>query len=365
MSAIEIIPLNFGQRSYSITIGSGAIKALKNFVVNLAGRKIVVVTNQTVAAIYLETLKKLIAHSKSEISIITVADGEQYKTFTTLESICGQLLALQCDRKTVLIALGGGVIGDMTGFAAAIYQRGIDFIQVPTTLLAQVDSSIGGKTAVNHSLGKNMIGAFHQPIAVFSDTDTFATLQEREFAAGMAEVIKHGLIIAPDYVDWLESNQTQIISREPSALTKMVCWSCEIKADVVQRDERETTGLRALLNLGHTFGHAIETSAGYGNYLHGEAVAMGTVLAAEYSREYCGLSIDEVNRIKALFKAFGLPIHAPPISANDMLIKMLHDKKNESNQVGLVLLNRIGDAVFQRATSVERLKNFLEHTMPH
>jgi 3-dehydroquinate synthase len=281
---------------------------------------------------------------------VILPDGEQYKTWATLNLIFDALLGSHCERGTTLIALGGGVIGDMGGFAAACYQRGMPFIQVPTTLLAQVDSSVGGKTAINHPLGKNMIGAFYQPRLVLADLDTLDTLPDRELAAGLAEVIKYGLIRDPEFFVWLEKNLDALTARDKTALAHAVARSCANKAAVVAADEREA-GERALLNLGHTFGHAIETGLGYGEWLHGEAVAAGTLIAAELSARLGWLTAADVGRIERLFIRAGLPVSAPQLGAERYLELMRHDKKVEDGKLRLVLLERIGRAVVTDSAS--------------
>jgi 3-dehydroquinate synthase len=281
---------------------------------------------------------------------VILPDGEQYKTWATLNLIFDALLGSHCERGTTLIALGGGVIGDMGGFAAACYQRGMPFIQVPTTLLAQVDSSVGGKTAINHPLGKNMIGAFYQPRLVLADIDTLDTLPDRELAAGLAEVIKYGLIRDPEFFVWLEKNLDALTARDKTALAHAVARSCANKAEVVAADEREA-GERALLNLGHTFGHAIETGLGYGEWLHGEAVAAGTLIAAELSARLGWLTADDVRRIERLFIRAKLPVSAPQLGGERYLELMRHDKKVEDGKLRLVLLERIGRAVVTDSAS--------------
>jgi 3-dehydroquinate synthase len=366
MPANMIQPLNIelGNHSYPIYVGENAHACLSELRQHLEGRAAFVITNPTVAPLYLPNLLKHLTPLVRQVEVIEVPDGEQYKTVETLAHICGELLKLQADRRSILVALGGGVVGDITGFAASIYQRGISFIQVPTTLLAQVDSSIGGKTAINHPLGKNMIGAFHQPIAVFSNTQCFNTLPNREFAAGMAEVIKHGLILDSGYYEWIKTNRAPIQQRDAEVLRQMVVRSCEIKASVVKQDERETKGLRALLNLGHTFGHAIESATQYKAYLHGEAVAIGTVIAAHYSCEHHGLLSAFAKDIEHTFASFGLPTHlessSKHITAKVLVSYMLNDKKNDSNLINLIVLPQLGKANFQKGVSAQQVERFLE-----
>ena len=311
---------------------------------HLGSHRAAIVTNDVVAPLYLERVERALAQARATTTRIIVTDGEQAKDWRTLERVFDQLLAARCGRDTVLVALGGGVVGDLAGFAAAIYQRGIPFIQVPTTLLAQVDSSVGGKTAINHPRGKNMVGAFHQPLAVISDTATLDTLPKRELRAGLAEVIKHGLILDRSFADWLDHNLAALLARERSALAHAVRRSCELKAQVVAADERET-GLRAILNFGHTFGHAFEAGAGYGEWLHGEAVAAGMVMAAELSARVGLLSRADAARVRALIARAGLPVAGPALSAERILELMQVDKKAVAGRIRFVLLNGIGAAL--------------------
>jgi 3-dehydroquinate synthase len=290
---------------------------------------------------------------------VVLPDGEQYKTWETLNQIFDALLGARCERNTTLIALGGGVIGDMGGFSAACYQRGMPFIQVPTTLLSQVDSSVGGKTAINHPLGKNMIGAFYQPKLVLADLSTLDTLPDRELKAGLAEVIKYGLIRDPEFFLWLENNLERLLVRDKDALAYAVYRSCANKAEVVAADEREN-GERALLNLGHTFGHAIETGLGYGEWLHGEAVAAGTLIAAELSCRMGWLDAGAVQRIENIFVRAGLPVMGPALGAAQYLDLMSHDKKVQDGKLRLVLLKGIGKAVLSDAASLEQIAGAIE-----
>jgi 3-dehydroquinate synthase len=296
-----------------------------------------VVSNETVAPLYYQKLLPNLTHC--DVSSINLPDGETYKTVATMQAILDALVESRAGRDVCLVALGGGVVGDITGFAAACYMRGVDFIQVPTTLLAQVDSSVGGKTGVNHAQGKNLIGAFHQPQVVLIDTDTLGTLPDRELSAGLAEVIKHGAICDPGFFAWLESNIVALLRRDPDALEHAIRRCCEIKAEVVAEDEREA-GRRATLNFGHTFGHAIEHSQGYGEWLHGEAVAAGMIMAAKLS----GIEDADVRRLTNLVEAAGLPIVPPPIAAPDWKSAMGMDKKVQGKQLRFVLLNTIGDS---------------------
>jgi 3-dehydroquinate synthase len=330
-----------GSRSYPIVIGRGVLDDPGLLERHVGGGKVAIVTNTTVAPLYLERLAApLRAHGREVVEIV-LPDGEQYKTWESLNLVFDALLANKCDRKTTLVALGGGVIGDMTGFAAATYMRGVPFVQVPTTLLAQVDSSVGGKTGINHPLGKNMIGAFYQPRAVMADTATLDTLPPRELSAGLAEVIKHGAILDAQFFDWIEHNIGKLVARDPQALAHAVARSCEIKADVVRKDERES-GLRAVLNFGHTFGHAIEAGMGYGAWLHGEAVGCGMVMAADLSHRLGYIDAAALERVRALVKAAGLPVTAPDLGAERWIELMEVDKKNEGGAIKFILLKPLG-----------------------
>ena len=340
---MRTLTVDLAERSYPIHIGSDLLTQAQLFTPHIVGRQVAIVTNTTVAPLYLQQLRETLHNY--EITEIVLPDGEAYKNWETLHLIFDGLLADKHNRKTTLIALGGGVIGDMTGFAAACYQRGVNFIQVPTTLLSQVDSSVGGKTGINHPLGKNMVGAFYQPQAVVIDTATLHTLPSRELSAGLAEVIKYGLIHDEPFLAWLEDNIEKICQLDNQALIEPIERSCSAKAQVVSADERET-GVRATLNLGHTFGHAIETEQGYGVWLHGEAVAAGTVMALEMSRQLGWLTEQQRNRgIRILVRA-GLPVIPPQdMTAETFLTHMAVDKKNVDGQIRLVLLHALGDAV--------------------
>jgi 3-dehydroquinate synthase len=341
---MQTLTVKLGERSYPIHIGHGLIELAELILPHLKRKQVAIVSNTTVAPLYMEKLAApLRAHGVSVLPIV-LPDGEQYKTAETLNSVYDALLKSRCERRTTIIALGGGVIGDMAGYAAATYLRGVPFIQVPTTLLSQVDSSVGGKTGINHPLGKNMIGAFYQPQLVVADTDTLNTLPDRELSAGLAEVIKYGLIRDPEFFTWLENNISQLVKREPGALAYAIQRSCANKAAVVAADERES-GERALLNLGHTFGHAIENGMGYGVWLHGEAVAAGTMLAADMSRRLGWLKNAEVERIARLFQAAHLPLKAPALGVDTYLDLMGLDKKVADGKIRLVLLQSIGRAV--------------------
>ena len=344
--SVELGSLQEG-RHYPIYIGSGLLGQADLFTRHIVGKQVLVVTNDTVAPLYLEktlaTLHGLNVARRCDTVILP--DGEQHKTLEVLNRIFDALLSKQCDRGVTLVALGGGVIGDMTGFAAACYQRGVDFIQVPTTLLAQVDSSVGGKTGVNHALGKNMIGAFHQPRCVIADIDTLNTLPDRELSAGIAEIIKYGLIGDPEFFGWLEANMDKLLARDTASLMVAVERSCLNKAKVVAADEREG-GVRALLNLGHTFGHAIETGMGYGVWLHGEAVATGMCMAACLSARLGWLSQADVVRTETLIRRANLPFRAPAaLNAARFIELMGVDKKVKEGRIRLVLLKAIGTAI--------------------
>jgi len=348
---MQTLNVALGERSYPIHIGSGLLQHAELFAQHLPKRgKVAVVSNTTVAPLYLDALSQTLAQLGLEVLPIILPDGEIYKNWETLNLIFDALLANHCERKTRLIALGGGVIGDMGGFAAACYQRGMPFIQVPTTLLAQVDSSVGGKTAINHPLGKNMIGAFYQPQLVVADIATLNTLPDRELKAGIAEVIKYGLIRDAEFLTWLESNMAGLLARDPQVLMYAVHRSCAHKAEVVAADERES-GERALLNLGHTFGHAIETGLGYGAWLHGEAVAAGTVMAADLSARLGWLNQEDVARVCQLFTLAGLPTQGPAMPTDDYLALMQHDKKVIDGELRLVLLQALGRAVVSAEAS--------------
>jgi len=340
---MKTLPLDLGDRSYPIYIGAGLLDRPELLSRHIPGTRVAIVTNETVAPLYLARLRTHVVSLKP-VEVV-LPDGEQYKSLEVLNRIFDALLSARCDRRTTIIALGGGVIGDMAGFAAASYQRGVPFIQVPTTLLAQVDSSVGGKTGVNHPLGKNMIGAFYQPRAVIIDTDTLNTLPDRELSSGLAEVIKYGLIRDPDFFSWLEVNLDKLLARDPEALAYAIHRSCLNKAEVVAADERES-GVRATLNLGHSFGHAIETGMGYGNWLHGEAIAAGMVMASDLSRRLKWLSAADITRIEKLIRRARLPVRAPgTLSAARFLELMAVDKKVLDGRLRLVLLKRLGEAV--------------------
>jgi len=359
---MQTLTVNLGDRSYPIHIGAGLLAQAGLIVPHLAQKRVMVVTNTTVAPLYLAQLTATLEAGGVKVAQVVLPDGEAYKNWETLNLIFDALLTDRAERKTTLIALGGGVIGDMTGFAAASYQRGVPFIQIPTTLLSQVDSSVGGKTGINHPLGKNMIGAFYQPKLVLVDTDTLKTLPARELSAGLAEVIKYGLIWDAEFLAWLEANMDKLRALDPAAITHAIYRSCEIKAQVVGEDEREG-GIRAILNLGHTFGHAIETGMGYGNWLHGEAVAAGMVMSAQTSQRLGWISEADVARTRALIRAAGLPDVAPDLGVDTYLEYMGHDKKVEGGKMRFVLLKKLGEAVITGDVPADVLNGVL--TAPH
>lgn len=340
---MKALKVDLGERSYPIYIGADLISQSELFDRHLKCREVLIVTNETVAPFYLEKLCNALPNDRPDVVILK--DGEQYKTLDTLNIIYDKLLSAHHSRGTTLIALGGGVVGDMTGFAAATYQRGVNFLQVPTTMLAQVDSSVGGKTGVNHPMGKNMIGAFHQPVAVVADIQTLLTLPEREYLSGFAEVIKYGLIADLAFYRWLQQRIEQIKNRDLPTLLEVIERSCQNKADVVSRDEREAD-IRAILNLGHTFGHAMETVESYKGLLHGEAVAVGMLMAAELSCRLDWISRAEVDALRTFLVAVGLPIDVPgAMTAENFMAAMTLDKKVSDGVVRLVLLKSIGNAV--------------------
>ncbi|CAH5950733.1 3-dehydroquinate synthase [Citrobacter koseri] len=339
---MERITVTLGERSYPITIAAGLFNEPASFLPLKSGDQVMLVTNETLAPLYLDKIRSVLEQAGVNVDSVILPDGEKYKSLTVLDTVFTALLQKPHGRDTTLVALGGGVIGDLTGFAAASYQRGVRFIQVPTTLLSQVDSSVGGKTAVNHPLGKNMIGAFYQPASVVVDLDCLKTLPARELASGLAEVIKYGIILDGEFFTWLEGNLDALLRLEGPAMAYCIRRCCELKAEVVAADERET-GLRALLNLGHTFGHAIEAEMGYGNWLHGEAVAAGMVMAARTSERLGQFSAADTQRIITLLQRAGLPVHGPrEMSAQAYLPHMLRDKKVLAGEMRLVLPLAIG-----------------------
>ena len=339
---MRTLKLNLSEKSYPIYIGQGLLSQGELLTKHISGKQVMIVTNTTVAPLYLEKVKSLLGDY--QVSEVVLPDGEEHKTLDTVNLIFSALLEARFDRSCTLIALGGGVVGDMTGFAAASYQRGVSFIQIPTTLLSQVDSSVGGKTGVNHVLGKNMIGAFYQPKCVVIDVDTLDTLEDREYSAGMAEIIKYGLLGNIDFLHYLQNNIDGLMSRDKSMIIESVYRSCEDKADIVAQDELEA-GKRALLNLGHTFGHAIENTLGYGNYLHGEAISVGLLMAAKLSQLEDQLSANEVGEIQHLLEKANLPISiSGKITASDFMAAMSVDKKVIDGNIRLILLKKLGDA---------------------
>ena len=337
------VAIELGDRSYDLLIGTGLLGRADSYTGLPTGGDALIVTNTTVGPLYAKALRQALASTYRRIHQVELPDGEAHKDWPTLNRIFDALLAAGCDRKTTLFALGGGVVGDMTGFAAACYMRGVSFVQVPTTLLAQVDSSVGGKTAINHPLGKNMVGAFHQPVRVIADLDVLATLPSREIAAGLAEVIKYGPIADASFLDWIEATLPALVARDPGAMAHAIKRSCEIKAQVVGQDERES-GLRAILNFGHTFGHAIEAGLGYGEWLHGEAVGCGMVMAAELSRRLGLVDAAYVARLAKIIERAGLPVRGPALGPERYLELMRHDKKAEGGEIRFVVIESPGRA---------------------
>ena len=358
------VQVELGTRSYPIFIGERLIEQTDLLMRFLPQPRVAIVTNVTVAGLYLDRLKSALAKGGVDIVAIVLPDGEAYKNSETLHRIYDALLGHRCERESTIVALGGGVIGDLAGFAAATYLRGVPFVQIPTTLLAQVDSSVGGKTAINHPLGKNMIGAFYQPRLVLSDIATLATLPERELSAGLAEVIKYGLIMDRPFFDWLDENIDSLRNRSPQALAFAVRRSCEAKAAVVGADERES-GQRELLNLGHTFAHAIETGLGFGEWLHGEAVAAGMVMAARLSGRLGHLSEADVDRIENLIERSGCPTQAPDLGVERYLDLMGHDKKVKNGRLRLILLKAIGEAYVSADFPLPALRSVLDVAQAH
>ncbi len=342
------VAIELGDRSYDLLIGSGLLGRTDCYAGLPAGSDALIVTNTTVAPLYALALHKALKPLYRHIHQVELPDGEAHKDWITLNRIFDALLSSTCDRHTTLFALGGGVVGDMTGFAAACYMRGVPFVQVPTTLLAQVDSSVGGKTAINHPLGKNMIGAFHQPARVVADIDVLQTLPAREVVAGLAEVIKYGPIADRAFLDWIDENLSALLARDPAALVHAVKRSCEIKARIVAEDERES-GLRAILNFGHTFGHAIEAGLGYGEWLHGEAVGCGMVMAAQLSHRLGLIDGDAAARLRGIIGRAGFPVRGPALGAQRYLELMRHDKKAEGGEIRFVLIDSLGHAVVRPA----------------
>jgi 3-dehydroquinate synthase len=339
---VKRVWIDLGDRSYPILVGAGLLGDSGVVSGAIEARDVLIVSNGTVAPLYLDRLTASLAGRR--LGSVLLPDGERYKTLATLTSIFDALVEQRMNRDACVVALGGGVVGDMAGFAAACYQRGVDYVQVPTTLLAQVDSSVGGKTGVNHAGGKNLIGAFHQPRAVLSDVETLRSLPVRELRAGLAEVIKYGIVADADFLAWIETNLAGLLELDPDTIAQAVVRSCEIKAAIVAEDEREH-GRRALLNLGHTFGHAIETATGYGEWLHGEAVAAGMLLAADLSRRLGWLDDADLARVRTLLSRIGLPTRPPAVGAATALRLMGMDKKVTAGRIRLVLLRRVGDGI--------------------
>ena len=351
------VDVDLGKRSYPIYIGAGVMERGALLGRHIAGGQVAVFSNETVAPLYLDRLLEALG-SRYQIDVFTMPDGEEHKNLDSYASAVDFLLEHRHGRDTTLIALGGGVVGDLTGFVAATYQRGVDFIQVPTTLLAQVDSSVGGKTAVNRPRGKNMIGAFYQPRCVLADTSVFDTLPDREYRAGLAEVVKYGIIVDAEFFRWLQQSVAPCLARQPDALAHAVRRSCELKAQVVSADEREG-GLRAVLNFGHTFGHAIETLTGYRRYLHGEAVAIGMVMAADLSARQGLLPWSQALEIRQLLASFALPVASPPLDVSDMIQAMGTDKKVKSGKLRLVLAEAIGSVQVTEEVDMSALRQTL------
>ena len=343
---MKTLQVELQERSYPIWIGSGALSDRVLWEQALAPGRVVVVTNTTVGPLYARAIEGQLRGLGRDVFTITLPDGEQYKTWEHLNTIFDGLMGQRIERGETLVALGGGVIGDMAGFAAACYQRGMRFVQVPTTLLSQVDSSVGGKTAINHPLGKNMIGAFYQPAAVLIDIDLLGTLPDRELSAGLAEVIKYGCILDLDFFEWLEANMEALLARDPKALAHAIYRSCELKAQVVAGDERES-GQRAILNFGHTFGHAIEAGLGFGTWLHGEAVGCGMVLASDLSQRLGGIDAAMRDRVVELIARARLPVNPPDWPAQAYLEWMAHDKKSKAGRIRYVVLRSMGQATMQ------------------
>jgi len=345
---VETVHIHLGDRSYPILIGAGLLSAPSTWADLPKGSSALIVTNTTVAPLYAAAVQAALAPHFAQVHVLALPDGEAHKGWEALNQIFDLLLARACDRRTVLVALGGGVVGDMTGFAAACYMRGVPFVQVPTTLLAQVDSSVGGKTAINHPLGKNMIGAFYQPERVICDLHTLQSLPGRELSAGLAEVIKYGPIADMAFLDWIEAHLGDLLARDPAALAWAVQRSCQIKADVVGQDEREG-GLRAILNFGHTFGHAIEAGLGFGEWLHGEAVGCGMVMAANLSERLGLVDAAFVQRLTRVIDRAGLPTVGPALGVDTYMHHMRVDKKAQAGDIRFVLINGPGHAVVRGA----------------
>ena len=357
-AATTSIVVALPERAYAIEIGEGVLTRVGAALAAQGIRRAIVVTNATVAAHWLAPLNAGLTASSIATESILVPDGEVHKTLATLETLLTRLIELRAERSTILVALGGGVVGDLAGFAAAVYQRGMPFVQVPTTLLAQVDSSVGGKTGVNHPLGKNMIGAFHQPRGVFIDIQCLSTLPDRELSAGLAEVIKCAAVRDASFFAWLEANMAALLARDPGTLTHAIAASCRIKAEIVGADERES-GERALLNFGHTFAHAIETAAGYGAWLHGEAVGAGMVLAARLSQRVCGLPAGDAERLERLIRAASLPVAPPRIAYAQWRELIARDKKVTDGTLRFILLPELGRGIVTSRVTDDELAGAL------
>lgn len=355
MSIRESITVGLEDRSYPIHIGPGCLDFLPDYLTEIHfPTELTIITNDTVNNLYGDTLLSILEDVGSTVSIITIEDGEQYKSFSTLSSIYDELVSHNIDRSSGIIALGGGVVGDIAGFAAATFLRGIPYVQVPTTLLSQVDSSVGGKTAINHPLGKNLIGAFNQPKLVCIDIDMLNSLPEREFRAGFAEVIKYGIIRDKNFFEWLRRNKEQLLDKKPDALVYAIKTSCQIKADIVEIDEKESS-IRAILNFGHTFGHAVESLTNYQQYLHGEAVSIGMVFAAKVSHELGFCTENDIEEIIDILTMFDLPVLGPPFSSDEYLESMSHDKKVKSGQLNMVFNKAIGDCIVEKVQNPAEL----------
>ncbi len=360
---MESLSVALGSRSYPIHIGADLLARAELYRPYVGGGSVAIITNDVVGPLYGAKITAALEKAGARVTQIAVKDGEEAKSWQSLNRIFDALLKARCGRDTLVVALGGGVVGDVAGFAAAVYQRGIDFVQVPTTLLAQVDSSVGGKTAINHALGKNMIGAFHQPRAVIADVAALDTLPDRELRAGLAEVIKHGVALDEAFTRWLEDNMEKLLARDRAALSYAVRRSCELKSGIVADDERES-GARALLNFGHTFGHAIEAGAGYGAWLHGEAVAAGMVMAAELSRGLGQLAAPDVERLRRLVRRAGLPLVPPQLAPARWRELMSVDKKARGGKLQFIVLERIGVAVVRGDVSEPALDAVLAQHAP-
>jgi len=358
---MESLRVALDGRSYPIHIGAGIIGAPELFAPHVGAGGVAMVTNEVVAPLYADKVKAVLDKAGVPVIQVVVKDGEDSKSWQTLNRVFDALLKARLGRDGLVVALGGGVVGDLAGFAAAVYQRGVPFLQLPTTLLAQVDSSVGGKTAINHPLGKNMIGSFHQPLAVIADTATLETLPPREYAAGLAEVAKYGAIFDEPFLSWLEGNAGALRARNPAALAHAIRRSCEIKALIVAQDEREA-GVRALLNFGHTFGHAIESASGYGQVLHGEAVAAGMALAARFSARTGRIAEKDAARLISVLRKLGLEVEAPRFAPDVWLSYMGRDKKNEAGRITLILLDALGRGAIVKDTPPEDLRAFLSAT---